>query len=142
MSDSHANGLPATHTPFVGRDDERAEIVRLFADPACRLLTLTGPGGIGKTRLAVEAARILANDDSVGTLGAGSLPTTSFPHGVPFVPLQPLSSPEFRCATRKHHLALVDAIAARASDAARKAVHQQVDEALAHLVDLHRAVRE
>ncbi|HSV38070.1 MAG TPA: GntR family transcriptional regulator [Nocardioidaceae bacterium] len=53
----------------------------------------------------------------------------------------PLSSVDFRCATRKHHVALVDAIALRAADAARRAVHDQVDEALGHLVDLHRAVR-
>lgn len=54
----------------------------------------------------------------------------------------PLAAPEFRCATREHHVALVDAIASRDSDGARRAVHGQVDEALAHLVDLHRAVRE
>lgn len=42
-------------TPFVNRRDELAEIARLLADPACRLLTLIGPAGIGKTRLALEA---------------------------------------------------------------------------------------
>src|SRR5215470_17020105 len=60
---------------FVGRDGELAEIARLLADPACRLLTLVGPGGIGKTRLALEAAR-------------------PFPEAH-FVPLQPLTSPDF-----------------------------------------------
>ena len=49
--------LPPYPTPFVGRQDELAQISALLADPACRLLTLVGPGGIGKTRLAVEAAR-------------------------------------------------------------------------------------
>jgi predicted ATPase/DNA-binding CsgD family transcriptional regulator len=49
--------LPLYLTPFVGREAERADIARRLSDPACRLLTLVGPGGIGKTRLAVEVAR-------------------------------------------------------------------------------------
>jgi len=50
------NNLPAQLTPFVGREHELAEIAERLADPACRLLTLAGPGGSGKTRLALEAA--------------------------------------------------------------------------------------
>ncbi|GMA14163.1 transcriptional activator [Deinococcus metallilatus] len=69
--------LPRPTTSFVGRDLELAEIARLLAQPGCRLLTLTGPGGIGKTRLALEAARGLA---------------PRFPDGVFFVPLAPLTS--------------------------------------------------
>ncbi|HSH79683.1 MAG TPA: BTAD domain-containing putative transcriptional regulator, partial [Herpetosiphonaceae bacterium] len=46
--------LPAT--PFVGRTAERAELGRRVADPALRLLTIAGPGGIGKTRLALQVA--------------------------------------------------------------------------------------
>ncbi len=42
-------------TQFLGRSQEMAEIGTLLADPSCRLLTLVGPGGIGKTRLAMEA---------------------------------------------------------------------------------------
>src|SRR5262249_7410653 len=42
---------------FVGRESELSEISRLLSDPACRLLTLAGPGGIGKTRLAIEATQ-------------------------------------------------------------------------------------
>lgn len=52
-----APNLPAATTPLVGRSPELAQIGRLLHDPRCRLLTLTGPGGIGKTRLAVEVAR-------------------------------------------------------------------------------------
>ncbi len=64
---------------FVGRETELGEITTLLADDACRLLTLVGPGGIGKTRLAVEVASHLAD---------------YFADGVHFVPLQPLESAE------------------------------------------------
>jgi predicted ATPase len=49
--------LPIFHTRFVGRVEELTELLRLLADPACCLVTLVGPGGIGKTRLAVEVAQ-------------------------------------------------------------------------------------
>jgi predicted ATPase/transcriptional regulator with XRE-family HTH domain len=48
--------LPAPPTPLVGREHELATIARLLQDANCRLLTLVGPGGIGKTRLALETA--------------------------------------------------------------------------------------
>jgi predicted ATPase/DNA-binding SARP family transcriptional activator/Tfp pilus assembly protein PilF len=57
VSDSFAPTLSAWITSFVGRDLELTEIARLLARHDCRLLTLTGPGGIGKTRLALEALR-------------------------------------------------------------------------------------
>jgi predicted ATPase/DNA-binding CsgD family transcriptional regulator len=67
------HNLPAQPTSFVGRDEELAEIAELLADPGCRLLTLLGPGGIGKTRLAVEVAARAVDDVA---------------DGVYFVPLQ------------------------------------------------------
>jgi len=51
--------LPRPLTPFIGREPELRVIAQKIADPACRLLTLTGPGGVGKTRLALEAAHRL-----------------------------------------------------------------------------------
>ena len=50
------NNLPSPSTPFVGRQKELAQLASLLDDPGCRLLTLTGPGGIGKTRLALQMA--------------------------------------------------------------------------------------
>lgn len=47
--------LPAPATPLLGREAELATLGQLLGDPGCRLLTLVGPGGIGKTRLALEA---------------------------------------------------------------------------------------
>ncbi|MCB9158073.1 MAG: tetratricopeptide repeat protein [Caldilineaceae bacterium] len=48
--------LPKAITPFIGREVELVQIGSRLRDPECRLLTLVGPGGIGKTRLAVAAA--------------------------------------------------------------------------------------
>src|SRR5215813_13155443 len=72
--------LTLQSTPFIGRGDELAEIAQLLADPACRLLTLVGPGGIGKTRLALQA-------------GGAQIPRYS--DEAYFIPLQALVSPEF-----------------------------------------------
>ncbi len=51
--------LPVSPTPLVGREHELNVITKQLLEPACRLLTLTGPGGIGKTRLSIEVARQL-----------------------------------------------------------------------------------
>ena len=50
------HNLPTQPTPFVGRVQELEDVARLLADPNCRLVTLLGPGGIGKSRLALQAA--------------------------------------------------------------------------------------
>jgi predicted ATPase/DNA-binding CsgD family transcriptional regulator len=72
------HNLPQQPTSFIGRQDEIAEITALLADPNCRLLTLVGPGGIGKTRLAIEVV--------------SRLTATSFTDGIFYVPLAPLTS--------------------------------------------------
>jgi predicted ATPase len=71
--------------PFVGREGELEELMDRLQDPAVRLLTLAGPGGIGKTRLATEAAAKIVS----------STQEKHFPDGVRFVALAPVqSSPE------------------------------------------------
>lgn len=71
--------LPASATPFIGREKELAELKQLLFEPTTRLVTVLGPGGIGKTRLALEVAREMAN-------------VNAFQDGVYFVALAPLKS--------------------------------------------------
>ncbi len=54
--DQGSAGLPIRAAPFIGRRAELSEVIRRIEDPSIRLLTLTGPGGTGKTSLAVRAA--------------------------------------------------------------------------------------
>ena len=54
--DGSPNNLPVQLTSFIGREQELDALGRLLADRQCRLLSLIGPGGIGKTRLSMEVA--------------------------------------------------------------------------------------
>ena len=77
--DARANNLPLQPTPLVGREKELEEISGQLRRGGTRLLTLTGPGGTGKTRLALQAAADLLDE---------------FEDGAYFVALAPISDPE------------------------------------------------
>jgi class 3 adenylate cyclase len=68
--DAYRNNLPLQPTPLVGREREVAEVCDLLHHDETRLLTLTGPGGIGKTRLALQGAADLLDDFPDGTFFA------------------------------------------------------------------------
>ncbi len=72
------HNLPPHLTPFVGRSGELEALDRLLADPSVRLLSILAVGGMGKTRIAIEAAARAMD---------------RMAHGVVFVPLAPLQSP-------------------------------------------------
>jgi predicted ATPase/serine/threonine protein kinase len=76
--DAHPSNLPVPTTAFVGRDRELAAVKELLSRPDVRLVTVTGPGGIGKSRLAIEVARDVAEQ---------------FASGVYFVPLSAITDP-------------------------------------------------
>ena len=76
--------LPAQPTRFIGRKAERAQMADLLSQETCRLLTLVGPGGMGKTRLAVQ----VAEEQQV-----------HFPMGIFFVPLAPLETADLVAPT-------------------------------------------
>lgn len=76
--DAHPNNLPLQPTPFIGRSKELAQTRAALLDEGVRLLTLTGPGGTGKTRLALQLAAQVID---------------VFHHGAFFVPLAHVTDP-------------------------------------------------
>ncbi len=89
--DDTPNNLPRPLTSFIGREHELAEARRLLGKN--RLLTLTGPGGSGKTRLSIRLAADVAGD---------------FPDGVYFVPLAPVREPGLVPSSIAQHIGLQD----------------------------------
>ncbi len=87
------NNLPADLTSFVGRELERWDVAELLCDADVRLVTLTGPGGSGKTRLALRLARDVLD---------------VFPDGVFFVPLAAVTNPSLVMQTIADTIGLRD----------------------------------
>ena len=100
--------LPLAPTPFVGREAERGQLAEHLADPDCRLVTLVGAGGLGKTRLALQVA-----DEQRG----------AFADGVCFVGLAAVDSAE----------GLVSAVAAALGLRLAEAEPPPLEQVLRHL---------
>ncbi len=83
--------LPEPPTPLIGRERERQEIVGMLGQDSVRLVTLTGPGGTGKTRLSLAVGEALASN---------------FPDGIYFVDLAPISDPVLVMTTIAHTLGI------------------------------------
>src|SRR6266568_5274163 len=88
------HNLPVQLTPLIGREQIIAAACALLRQPEVRLLTLTGPGGIGKTRVGLQVAADVLTD---------------FADGVCFVALAPISDPELVVATITQELGLKEA---------------------------------
>ena len=102
-------GLPAPPTPLVGRERELGEVKDLLGRPGTRLLTLTGVGGMGKTRLALEAARL----------------SEGFPDGAAFVALAPLGDATLVAPTISRSLGLKEATGLPPLDAVREHLRER-----------------
>jgi len=97
----HETNLPVPATPFLGREEEVGHVATLLGQPEVRLVTLTGPGGSGKTRLALNAAAAAADD---------------YDHGVWWVPLSSLVDPMLVDAAASQALGSDDVLAAAVGD--------------------------
>lgn len=77
-SKPHPGNMPLPPTPLVGREQEVDIISKQLLEPACRMLTLTGPGGIGKTRLSIEVGHTLESNfaDGVYFISLGNIGIT------------------------------------------------------------------
>src|SRR6478752_1515125 len=76
---SSEHRIPSPRTPLVGRERERADVLALLGRPDVPLVTLIGPGGVGKTRLALQIASDLADE---------------FNENLQFVPLAAIREPQ------------------------------------------------
>ncbi|MGN6031279.1 MAG: tetratricopeptide repeat protein [Thermomicrobiales bacterium] len=101
------NTLPIIPTSLVGRDEDAAHIVGLIQSGASRLVTITGPGGVGKTRLAIHVANLL---------------TADFPDGIAWIPLAAVPTPDLVLPTILQHLGVHETSDLAATDRLLEAV--------------------
>lgn len=99
--------LPVPATPLIGRDTEVEELVSRLQSGNSQLLTLTGPGGVGKTRLALEVAHRTAS---------------SFPGGAYFIDLAPVANPDLVASAIAQELDLHESGARHLRDTLRTAL--------------------
>ena len=97
----YQTNLPIPSTPFLGRERELQEVVALLSEKDARLLTLTGPGGTGKTRLAAQAAGVAAD---------------GYPDGVWWVPLAALRDHELVLESASQVLGAQNGLASHIAD--------------------------
>jgi len=97
----YRTNLPIPATPFLGRERELGEVLGLLTRDDVRLLTLTGPGGTGKTRLALQAAAAASD---------------AYPDGVFWVPLAPLRDPQLVLRSAAEVVGADDALAEHLAD--------------------------
>jgi predicted ATPase/class 3 adenylate cyclase len=120
----YRTNLPIPATPFLGREGELAEVLSLLSSADTRFLTLTGPGGTGKTRLALQAAAEASD---------------SFPDGIWWVPLAPLRDPKLVLETAAQVIGSKNGLAEHIEEKEMLCLFdnfEQVVEAGAELADL------
>ncbi|MCE3286807.1 MAG: hypothetical protein K0S64_413 [Gaiellaceae bacterium] len=120
----YRTNLPVPATPFLGREQELAELLSLLSSEDTRLLTLTGPGGTGKTRLALQAVAEASD---------------RYAEGVWWVPLAPLREPALVFETAAQVLGSKNGLAEHIADKSMLCLFdnfEQVVEAGAELASL------
>ncbi len=100
--------LPESMTPFFGRQQELDHLIAMLSNPAIRLLTLTGPGGSGKTRLALESGHRIEQQYSDGAIWINLAPVTSPEFILSAIEdALDLHTPRIRDALRPKHLLMI-----------------------------------
>jgi predicted ATPase len=97
IHEQRRSNLPAQLTPFFGRTAEIVELTQSLTNPAARLITIVGPGGMGKTRLALAVAQSILDLQIQADLTGNqksSIKHPTYADGVYFVALAPLRAPE------------------------------------------------